>query len=61
MYDALDQFLATSFSDDFWEIEGLVHAESLIDNFTEPDWGKTDGGNLSQADGLGCSMRGIIG
>lgn len=40
MYDALDQFLATSFSDDFWEIEGLAHAESLIDSFTEPDWDK---------------------
>lgn len=40
MYDALDQFLAMSFSDDFWEQEGIAHAESLIDNFTDPDWDK---------------------
>jgi hypothetical protein len=35
-----NQLLATSISDDFREIEGLARAESLIDNFTEPDWDK---------------------
>lgn len=40
MYEELNEILSENSSEDSWYDDGFMHAQELLNDFTEKDWGK---------------------